>query len=116
MLEKRAGDKKKKDPYVEHVEKQHAYHVGHGYKWLTEEVAENYQKKYKTLLQNGVSELDASWELGAELQANYGVTRIEAMNILKGYYVKDYVNRYERIRKLIPQPRKKVDKGKDGVE
>lgn len=116
MLEKRAKSKEKKDPYVELVESQHAYHIEHGYKWLTEEVAENYQKRYQTLLQNGVSEFNASWELSSELQKNYGVNQIEAMNILKGYYVKDYVNRYENIRKLIPLQKKKADKSNDGEE
>lgn len=106
-------EKKKKDPEEKLVKAQHAYHVEHGYKWITEEVAEEYQDKFKKQLQNGVSEVDACWELGAELQTIYGVTQIEAMNILKGYQVKDYVNRYERIRKLIPVKKKKVSKGED---
>lgn len=94
---------------MELMKKQHAYHIEHGYKWITEYIAEDYQKKYKSLLQNGVSEVDASWKLGSELQSIYGVSQIEAINILRGFHVRDYVERYERIRKFIPIQKKKIE-------
>ena len=41
-------------------------------------------------------------ELGEELQKKYGVTELEAINILRNYNVSDYVNKYYRIKNLIP--------------
>ncbi len=32
----------------------------------------------------------------------YGVTQVEAINILNGYHIADYVNKYQRIQNLIP--------------
>jgi hypothetical protein len=37
-----------------------------------------------------------------ELQELYGVTELESINILFGYNVNDYVNRYYRMKNKIP--------------
>ena len=59
--------------------------------WLTSDVA----RKYAAM----------SWiyrEIGEELRRLYGLTEIEARNILFERKVSDYVNKYDRIRNLIP--------------
>ena len=42
------------------------------------------------------------YELMSELMEEYGVTQVEAINILNGYHIADYVNKYQRIQNLIP--------------
>ena len=42
------------------------------------------------------------YELMLELMEEYGVTQLEATNILNGYHVADYVSKYYRIQNLIP--------------
>lgn len=92
----------KKDPYVEMAEKQRVYHIEHGYKWIAEEVVEEYQKKYKEALKNGGNEVDEKVRCCTELKNIYGITELEATNILNGFHVQDYVSKYDRIQKLIP--------------
>lgn len=41
-------------------------------------------------------------KIGQELQEKYGVTELEAINILNGYHIKDYVDKYYRMENLIP--------------
>lgn len=36
------------------------------------------------------------------MQEKYGVTELEAINILNGYHIRDYVERYYRIMNCIP--------------
>ena len=71
--------------------------------WLTMEVAE----KYRRLAAPFLAFFDGQYiktvrELGKELQEKYGITEIEAINILRGYYIHDYVDKYYRIKNIIP--------------
>lgn len=71
--------------------------------WLTAEVAKKYETKswvWRAVYDNQyIGELR---RLGQELMDRYGVTELEAVNILNGRNVMDYVAKYDRIRKLIP--------------
>ena len=76
----------------------------HQGKWLTMEVA----KRYRQLAAPFLAFYDGQYiktvrELGRELQDIYGVTEIEAINILNGYHIKDYVEKYYRIMNCIPE-------------
>lgn len=64
------------------------------------------------LLQNGAN-LDERRRLCLELQKVYGLTELEATNVLNGRNVMDYVYKYERIRTLTPIQLKK-NRNKNG--
>ena len=53
-------------------------------------------------VQNGNQYIGKVREIGEELRRLYGVTEIEARNILFERNVSDYVNKYDRIRNLMP--------------
>lgn len=75
--------------------------------WLTYDAAASYRKKAEAL-GYGNSELTGErFSLYKELQEKYGVTQLEAINILNGRCISDYVEKYQRIKNLIPL---KVDK------
>lgn len=77
-------------------------HRRHKGEWLTSEVAHAYRKKAEAL---GTANLELTGErrrLYEELKDKYGVTDVEAVNILNGYRISDYVDKYYRIKNLIP--------------
>ena len=45
------------------------------------------------------------------LMEEFGVTQLEATNILNGFHVADYVNKYYRIQNKIPLDIKEKNKG-----
>lgn len=80
--------------------KEHRKHRGD---WLTKEIAEKYEAKswvYRVLNENQYTGM--VWQIGEELQEKYGVTELEAINILNGDHVSDYVQKYLRIKHRIP--------------
>ncbi len=89
----------KKDAYDE-VVRQNKMHRG---KWLTAKVAREFAAKswvYRVL--NGEQYTGMVREYGEELQREYGVTELEAINILFERNVSDYVRNYTRIKNLQP--------------
>lgn len=71
--------------------------------WLTKDVARQYAAKswvYRVF--SGNQYIGKVREIGDELQKFYGVTELEAINILFERNVNDYLNKYYRIRNLIP--------------
>ena len=85
---------------VELVKRQNLEHQG---AWLTLSIAREYEEKAWPYLElNGGQYLGFVRELGIDLQKKYGLTELEAMNILKGWHIFDYVNKYDRIKNLIP--------------
>ncbi len=93
--------KRKRTP-EELVSWQRKYHIEHGFEWLTYDIANRYYKKAseaKTPTNEMVGRL---LELRDELVHKYGITEIEAINILYGYHISEYVEKYHRICNLIP--------------
>lgn len=91
--------KARKQEYLQ-VCKEHKEHKG---KWLTAEAARKYQAKswvYRVLEDHQY--VGKVREIGEELQREYGVTELEAINILNGKNVQEYVNKYYRIQNRIP--------------
>ncbi len=90
----------KKKAYMD-VYRQNKQHKG---EWLTEDVARKYAAKswvYRVVYCNQyIREVRA---IGEELQEKYGVTELEAINILWENNVSDYINKYYRIKNLIPR-------------
>lgn len=90
---------KTKQDAIDLVNEQHRLHQG---KWLTLEVAEQYRKRACALRSPAHEIKGEMYELMSELMEEYGVTQLEAINILNGYHIADYVNKYYRIQNLIP--------------
>lgn len=90
---------KTKQDSIDLVNEQHRNHKG---KWLTAEVAEAYQKRVRLLEGTSCGMTGQKYELMLELMEEYGVTQLEAVNILDGFHVADYVNKYYRIQNKIP--------------
>ena len=70
--------------------------------WLTKEIAEEYRKK---AMQNSVSDTQDIGErrtLRLELQKRCEITELEAINILNGRNIADYINKYYMIQNHIP--------------
>ena len=75
----------------------------HRGKWLTLDVAEKYEAKswiFRVMEDNRYAGMVRV--IGEELQREYGVTELEAINIMNGCHVQDYVYKYYRIRNKIP--------------
>lgn len=72
--------------------------------WLDEEVARKYSEAALIpLVSSGGQYIGRVRELGKDLQEKYGVTEIEAINILNDTEnVEDYINKYYRIKNCIP--------------
>jgi hypothetical protein len=70
--------------------------------WLTTEVASIYAaKSWIYRVYEGGQYCGKVREIGTELQERYGVTELEAINILFEHNVADYVNRYYRMKNRI---------------
>ena len=69
--------------------------------WLTYEEACEYRDKAAKLDNNGRQDVGAFRTLRKEFQAAYGLTELEAVNILNGYNIEDYVQKYYNIMHLI---------------
>ena len=75
------------------------YHKG---KWLTAEAVLHYRKLGAQLLDSGNYMSGERRALCLQLMDEYGVSEIEAFNIVNGYGGMDYVAKYERIRTQTP--------------
>lgn len=81
--------------------KEHNEHKG---SWLTKEIAEKYAAmSWIWRIMSHGQYIGKVREIGKELQHEYGVTELEAINILNEQNVSDYVNKYYRIQHKIPQ-------------
>lgn len=98
---------KTKQDAIDLVNEQHRRHKG---KWLTMSEVEKYQARV-SLLENPSNEMiGKKYEIMLELMEEYGVTQLEATNILNGFHVADYVNKYYRIQNKIPLDIKEKNK------
>lgn len=78
-------------------------HKLHQRGWLTEDVVRRFAAKAWIYLElHGYQYVAEVWEISRELQEGYGVTELEAINILNGRNVRDYLDKYYRIRHKIP--------------
>ena len=63
--------------------------------WLSDEIAQEYKVKAAALSNNGRQDTGEIRKLRMELMDRCGVTEVEAINILNGYHINDYVLKYE---------------------
>ena len=91
----------------EWVNKQYERHIRNDFQWLDSDATHRYHKKFIETNRNASSQR----RLADELMRIYGVTDIEAINILHGRNAGDYISKYERIKDRIPvNVKKRVDK------
>lgn len=90
---------KTKQDAIDAVNEQYRNHKG---KWLTMETVEKYQARVRMLDISSNEMIGTKYEIMLEIMAEYGVTQLEATNILNGFHVADYVNKYYRIQNKIP--------------
>ena len=83
---------------LEYIRREKMNHKG---EWLTVEGAEEYVARAKKLLSRNPVDVGERRELRTELQERYGLTELEAINILNGNLINDYVNKYYRIKNEI---------------
>lgn len=90
------------DRDLEYLAEKQAYMERGKYKYITREIVERYQKKVESLGEVSIEDINERRKMRIELQEEYGLEELEAINILKGYYVAEIIRKYERIRDLIP--------------
>ena len=75
----------------------------HKGKWLTKKACLKYEAMswiYRVLNDNQYE--GKVREMGLQLQKEYGVTEVEAINIMNGRNVKDYLDKYYKMKNKIP--------------
>ena len=80
---------KTKQDAIDLVQEQHRLHKE---KWLTWEVAEKYHRRACALKMPTNEIKGETRELMLELMREYGVTQLEAVNILQGYHIAESGN------------------------
>lgn len=83
------------------VEKIAYMHEKAGYKWIDKDVTDEYRKKALALGDNPTN-VGGMRQLCDELQHIYGLVEVEALNILNGHNVNDYISKYYRLQHRIP--------------
>jgi hypothetical protein len=84
---------------IDHVNRQHRLHRG---KWLTKEAIKEYRNKAKKIPNENPADHKERRKLEEEFRIEYGLTFLEAENILNGYNIADYLLKYNRIKNRIP--------------
>jgi len=86
--------KDKIDRAQQRIDEENANHKG---AWLTQEVCEAYREEAAKINEYDPQDVRRHRELRLELQELYGLTEIEAVNILNGNNISDYLLKYKRI-------------------
>lgn len=63
---------------------------------LTRKIANEYRDRARLLPQNNLQDIGDRRKLRIELQSRCNLTELEAVNIINGYYIRDYVVIAER--------------------
>ena len=75
----------------------------HKGEWLTFEACNFYREKAKKYNRGNGQDAGAKRQLRTEFQNRYGLLDIEAINILNGFYISFYVEKYRRIKECLPK-------------
>ena len=86
--------KEKVDRAQLRIDEENANHQG---EWLTQEVCDTYREAAKAINDFDPQDVRRHRELRWELQEKYGLTEVEAINILNGNNISDYLLKYNRI-------------------
>lgn len=96
--------KEKVDRAQLRIDEENANHKG---EWLTQEVCEKYREEAASINEFDPQDVRRHRELRWELQEKYGLTEVEAINILNGNNISDYLVKYRRIMNREPLIEKK---------
>ena len=90
----------------------------HKGKWLDEAAVEKYMNKAKRFEGSGIQDVGARRLLRIEFQEEYGLSELEALNILNGHNIKFYLERYKRLKEgtWVEEKTKKKDKKEEASE
>lgn len=58
---------------------------------LTRKIANEYRDRARLLSSNGMQDIGDRRKMRVELQSRYNLTELEAVNIINGYHIGDYV-------------------------
>lgn len=89
----------RKEKELAYLRKLYEHHHGD---WLTWEGVEKYRKLAQQLNSSERQLIGERRKLCYQMMEEFGVTELEATNILNGYHTADYVMKYHRIRYQIP--------------
>lgn len=83
---------------------------------LSRAIAKEYQKAASALMDDGIQDIGQRRTLRIELQNRCGLTELEAINVINGHHMQDYITKYERKReederKQRDQDDERMDKG-----
>ena len=81
---------------LEFLKKLKKTHTG---EWITYDAIVMYQKRVSGLSKEDIGERR---KIRIEFQKRYGLTELEAINLLNGFHVQIYLRKYERMQNLIP--------------
>ncbi len=75
-------------------------------------IAKEYQKMADMFQDNGIQDIGPRRALRIELQRRYGLTELEAVNVINGHYVQDCIAKYERMREEDERKQRDQDDGR----
>lgn len=103
-LGEQLGDRKKRKrtPEEQEIEMLKRLRNQHKGMWITYDDALVYQERAERLCFSGRQDIGDRRKLRIELQKKFGIIEIEAINILDGNHLFEIVQKYHRIRYLVP--------------
>lgn len=96
--------KEKVDRAQLRIDEENMQHRG---EWLTQEVCDRYREEAESINEFDPQDVRRHRELRWKLQEEYGLTEVEAINILNGNNISDYLLKYRRIMNREPIIEKK---------
>lgn len=79
---------------------------------LSRTIAKEYQKMADMFHDNGLQDIGPRRALRIELQKKCGLTELEAVNVINGHHVQDYIAKYERKREEDERKQRDQDNGR----
>ena len=79
---------------------------------LSRAIAKEYQRAASTLTDEGLQDIGQRRTLRIELQKRCGLTELEAVNVINGHHVQDYIAKYERRREEDERKQRDQDDGR----
>lgn len=79
---------------------------------LSRAIAKEYQKMAAMFHDNGLQDIGSRRALRIELQKKCGLTELEAVNVINGHHVQDYIAKYERKREEDERKQRDQDNGR----
>ncbi len=79
---------------------------------LSRAIAKEYQRAASALADEGLQDIGERRTLRIELQKRCGLSELEAVNVINGHHVQDYIAKYERRREEDERKQRDQDDGR----